>query len=150
MNSISKIMIIFCSLLVLALHLKCMVSADPILPTKVTVEIINKLDMVYLDLRCKDKHNDLGSITLNVSETYRFRFYPNYFLPVTLYFCRFVWLAGDYYFDIYVQKRDGYCIHNRCSWEIFETGPCKIKRGYSECFPWDRTFEEKKNNIVSS
>jgi len=148
MDSISKIMIIVCWLLVLALQLKCS-GAIPIIPSKVTVEIINELNMLYLVLRCKDKHKDLGFITLNVNETYRFRFYPNYFLPVTLYFCRFIWLDGDYYFNIYEEKRDGYCIHDRCLWEILENGPCKIKREYRQCFMWDKALAGK-NNTVSS
>ena len=134
---------------VLGLHLKCNVSAIPIFPTKVTVEITNRLSMKHLDVHCKDKHHDLGLITLNVNATYSFRFYPNYYLPRTLYFCRFEWLDSDYHFDIYVEKRDGYCIHNRyhCSWDILENGPCKITHGHPRCFTWNKVFTGKNNTF---
>ncbi|WVZ14633.1 hypothetical protein V8G54_012199 [Vigna mungo] len=142
-------MIILCSLLVLLLQFKGRVTAVPILPTKVTVEITNKLNNESLTLHCKDKYNDKGVVTLNVNKTYRFRFYPNYFFPLTLYFCHFVWIEAEYYFNIYVQKRDGYCFHNRCPWEVLENGPCKIKSESRECFIWKTSYVEKNNTFSS-
>ncbi|KAG2383876.1 uncharacterized protein HKW66_Vig0256920 [Vigna angularis] len=136
MDSISKMMRIFC-LLFLVLQLTGIVTAIPFFPTKVSVEITNKLSRKDLHLHCKDKHNDLGIVELKVNETYSFRFYPQFFFPSTLYFCHFTWLYGDHRFDIYVEYRDLYCIHNLCSWEILENGPCKIKKsGKRECFAW--------------
>jgi len=139
MDSISKIMIILCLLLVVVVQLEGIVSAAPFFPTKITVEITNKLStkQKQLDLYCKDKHHDLGLIKLNVNETYRFRFFPEYFIPTTLYFCHFVWSNGDHHFDIYVEKRDVYCTHNRCSWKILENGPCKINSESPQCFSWN-------------
>jgi len=74
----------------------------PIFPTKVTVEITYCLTDRSLVVRCKDKHHDMGLQQLNVGEKYIFCFYPNYFLPIILFFCHFVWLKGDHHFDIYV------------------------------------------------
>ncbi|KAK7365210.1 hypothetical protein VNO80_14086 [Phaseolus coccineus] len=136
-DSISKEMIIFSLLLILALQLKGSEIGGPIIPTKVTVEITNRLNMKILGLRCQEKHRDMGVHILNVGETYSFRFYPNYLFPVTLYFCHFKYSGGDHHFDIYVQRRDDYCFHNRCSWEIVENGPCKIKPRSRECFNWN-------------
>ncbi|ESW22891.1 hypothetical protein PHAVU_004G003500 [Phaseolus vulgaris] len=135
-DSTSKVMIILSLMLILAMQLK---GSDRfrITTTKVTVEITNRLNKKILILHCQEKHRDLGVHVLNVGETYSFRFYPNYFLPVTLYFCRFVYLGGDHHFDIYVERRDEYCFHNRCSWEIVEDGPCEIKPSSRECFSWN-------------
>ena len=139
MDSISKIMIILCLLVVVGVKLKGSVSAVPLFPTKVTVQITNKLStkQKQLDLRCKDKHHDLGLIKLNINQTYSFRFFPEYFIPTTLYFCHFVWSNGDHHFNIYVEERDFYCSHYRCSWEIIENGPCKIKPESRQCFMWN-------------
>jgi len=142
MGSIFKIMIILCVLLNLAPQLKGnKIAGIPILPTQVTVEITNELSRKkVLGLHCKDKGNDLGFVALNAGQTYRFRFYPNYFFTVTLYFCHFQWGAGeDHHFDIYIQGRDQYCSHNRCSWAIVENGPCKIRHKSRECFHWNST-----------
>jgi len=138
MDSISKIMIILCLLVIVGVKLKGGgVSAVNLFPKKVTVQITNKLSMKQLDLHCKDKHHDLGLITLNVNETYRFRFYTQFFTLTTLYFCHFVWSNGDHHFDIYVQKRDLFCFHYRCSWEILENGPCQLAPGTRHCFMWN-------------
>jgi len=137
-DSISKIMIILFLSLILALQLKANeIATVPILPTKITVEITNRLNMKVLGLHCKDKDHDLGFIALDVGQTYRFRFYPNYFFARTLYFCHFQWIGELHYFDIYVERRDEYCFHNRCSWVIVENGPCKIKPISYECFYWN-------------
>ncbi|KAG2383875.1 uncharacterized protein HKW66_Vig0256930 [Vigna angularis] len=141
MDSISKIL---CLILVLLLQLKGKITATPILPTKVSVEITNKLNMKHLIVNCKDKHNNLGVIELYVNETYTFRFYPNYIFPQTLYFCHFTWLYNDHHFDIYVEYRDLWCTHNVCSWEIFENGPCKIKPESRQCFSWDKVYAKIK------
>ena len=98
-------------------HLKCSVSGSPIVvvPTKVTVEITNRLTDRYLAVHCKDKNNDLGVHQINVGQTYSFSFTPNFVFPSTLYFCDFTWLEGFHYFDIYVQLRDQYCNKFKCS-----------------------------------
>ncbi|ESW22888.1 hypothetical protein PHAVU_004G003200 [Phaseolus vulgaris] len=126
----------------------------PFIPTKVTVDITNRLEKRYLALRCKDKHHDLGLQQLNVGQTFSFRFYPNYFINATLYFCHFVWSGGDHHFDIYVEERDEYGHHNRCSWDIFATGPCKYNPGPQQCFKWTspaarkRLLLKKSNNTL--
>jgi len=125
-------MIIFCLVLTLAVQLK-----GNELPTRVTVEITNGLTKKVLSVHCKDKNNNLGFVELDVGQTFSFRFYPNYFLPRTLYFCYFQWIGVGHSFDIYVQKRDDYCSHNRCSWVIAENGPCMIKPLSRECFKWN-------------
>ncbi|TKY50489.1 tRNA pseudouridine synthase B [Spatholobus suberectus] len=113
-------------------------SKSGLLPSKVTVEMSNNLTLMQLDLHCKDKHNDLGPQTLNDGDTYSFRFRPNAFADVTLYFCRFAWIGTVYHFDIYDQERDKLsCDDNCCSWQIFEEGPCKIKERSRECFKWN-------------
>jgi len=153
MDSISKIMRTFCWLLILSLQLKGSESNDQLLPKensvhyKVTVQITNKLHtklgFQQLNLHCKDKFHDLGPVTLKFGETYSFRFAPNIFISTTLCFCRFVWLGGDHRFDIYVQKRDYYCHHALCYWEIFDGGPCgtiKYESNSSVCFLWDRAL----------
>ncbi|TKY50488.1 Plant self-incompatibility S1 [Spatholobus suberectus] len=147
MASTSKIMFSLSMLLtvLVALQLKGSESGvlpsklkEGFLPSKVTVEMSNNLTLKQLDLHCKDKHNDLGPQTLNVGDTYSFRFRPNAFANVTLYFCRFVWVGAVHYFDIYVQERDTpTCDDNRCSWQIFEEGPCKIMERSRECFKWN-------------
>ncbi|ESW22890.1 hypothetical protein PHAVU_004G003400 [Phaseolus vulgaris] len=140
----SKITAILCLLFTIFIgdQLKCGESHVPILPTRVTVEITNRLIDRYLAVRCKDKHNDFGVQYLNVGETFSFRFFPKYYYPSTLFFCQFVWLEGDYYFDIYVQDRDGYCHHNKCSWDIVAKGPCQTD-GIRECYGWNPPADEK-------
>ncbi|KAK7384795.1 hypothetical protein VNO78_30498 [Psophocarpus tetragonolobus] len=116
-------------------------ATDSAIWPEVTVTIINHLDMRSLGLHCKDKNHDLGSQMLNVGETYTFKFHPNLFRKVSLYFCKFVWPEGNHYFDIYVEERDGYCEAAVCAWEILASGPCKIKHSSQsrECFPWNQT-----------
>jgi len=133
-----KITLAFCLLTILfGLQLKCVKTGVPFFPSKETVSITNRLDMRYLAVQCKDKHNDLGVQQLNVGETFSFRFLPDIFFPESLYFCHFVWLEGDHYFDIYVEKRDSYCIEDSCSWDIFANGPCRIISGHRECYGWN-------------
>jgi len=138
MGSISKIMIILCVLLNLAPPLKGnKIGGIPILPRQVTVEITNRLSTKkVLSVHCKDKHHDLGFVELGFGQTYIFRFYPNFFFSRTLYFCHFQWTGQTHSFDIYVQKRDEYCFHGRCSWAIFEDAPCNIQGTYSTCHYW--------------
>ncbi|WVZ13641.1 hypothetical protein V8G54_011207 [Vigna mungo] len=64
----------------------------------------------------------------------------------TLYFCHFVWLEGDHYFDIYVQKRDRYCSSNTCIWEIFATGPCRTNKDPPQCYRWNTPSSVQQSN----
>ena len=138
------------------MQFECGESGSPLLPTKVTVEITNRLTDRYLAVQCKDKHHDLGVQQLNVGQTFSFNFYPNFFLTSTLYFCHFVWLEGDRYFNIYEEDIDGYCDHHHtCYWDILATGPCKYQPGPRRCFRWNppalrkRLLLEKNNNTLS-
>ncbi|QCD95301.1 Plant self-incompatibility S1 [Vigna unguiculata] len=152
MDSISKTMKTLYWLLILALLLKDSESIDQLAPHKVTVAITNKLlHNKELSLHCKDKHHDLGPVTLKGGETYRFRFQPNFWIHATLYFCRFVWSGGDHRFDIYVEDRDMYCNDNLCSWEIMEKRPCDVSNGilYRKCYEWDKASSEKNNTLSS-
>jgi len=74
---------------IFGVQLKCGESIAPILPTRVAVEIINRLVDRYLVVQCKDKHNDFGMQQLNVGETFSFRFFPKYYYPSTLFFLSF-------------------------------------------------------------
>ncbi|KAG2383880.1 uncharacterized protein HKW66_Vig0256880 [Vigna angularis] len=123
----------------------------PVLPTKVTVQITNRLSMRYLAVQCKDKHSDLGVHQLNVGETYSFQFFPKFYFPTTLYFCHFVWLEGDHYFDIYDQDRDGYCKGNTCIWEIFPTGPCRTNKDPRQCYGWNPppAVQQSNNTLLA-
>ena len=91
---VSKITAILCLLLTIffGVQLKCGESIAPILSTRVTVEITNRLVDRYLAVQCKDKHNDFGVQQFNVGETFSFRFFPKYYYPSTLFF--FVILYG--------------------------------------------------------
>jgi len=150
-----KIILVFCLLTIFfGVQLKCAESSVPFFPTKETVDITNHLDMRYLAVQCKDKNNDLGVHQLNVGQTFSFTFFPKVFFPSTLYFCHFVWLEGDHYFDIYVQDRDGYCQKNSCSWDIIANGPCRTISGHRECYNWNppaegkRLFMQQSNNTL--
>ena len=108
--------------------------------TKTTVEMTNKLpNNLWLGLHCKDKHDDLGPQTIQPNQKWSFRFRPSFFMPVTLYFCHFVWTGGDHWFDIYDQERDEKLGHFQ-SWEILESGPCRHRgdTNSSECFFWHK------------
>jgi len=104
-------------------------------PSKVYVEIANFISLKNLTVHCKDKHNDLGIHKLEYGEIFEFSFRPNFFWKVSLYFCQFTWEGGSHYFDIYKQSRDR-CIV--CVWNIFENGPCKVYRKYSDCYVWNK------------
>jgi len=148
---------LFLAIFLAGIHLKCVVSSSPIVivPTKVRVDITNRLTNRYLSVHCKDKNNDLGVHQINVGETYSFSFFPKYWFPSTLYFCNFAWLEGYYYFDIYVQYRDQYCNKFKCSWDIVATGPCKTSDRNRDCFPWNKPadgrilFVQQNNNTLS-
>lgn len=122
----------------------------------VTVKITNKLyssKIGYpdLNLHCRDKLHNLHPVTLKYNETYKFRFLPNFFASVTLYFCHFVWPTGNYHFDIYDEERDFECNHYLCNWEIHEYGPCgTIYAGSSTvaCFAWGKALPA--NNFTLS
>ena len=152
----SKIRAMFCLSLIILLgvQLKCG-SGVPLIPHKQTVQITNRLVDRYLGVQCKEKQHDLGVHQINVGESYSFKFYPNYFFDITLYYCHFVWLEGDHYFDIYDEHRDDYCDKNLCSWEIFATGPCKFEFGSRKCFKWNklaagqRLLLEESNSTLS-
>ena len=154
---VSRITLVYTLLLTifLGMQLKCGESIAPILPTKVTVQITNSIFNGYLDVHCKSKDNDLGVQHLNVQQSYSFSFFPKFFFPSTLYFCRFIWTGGDHYFDIYVQNRDGYCKDNLCSWNILGNGPCRWISGALKCFPWNppavgqRLLLQLSNNTLS-
>jgi len=153
----SKITLVFCLLLTifLGVQLKCGESIAPLFPPKVTVVITNSLFNGILALHCKSKDNDLGVQHLNVEQSYSFSFFPNYFIPSTLFFCQFVWVGGNHFFDIYVETRDGYCHGNTCSWNIIGNGPCQWISGALKCFPWNppteeqRLFLQQSNNTLS-
>ena len=127
-------------------HLKSGVSGSRIVvvPSKVTVEITNRLTNRYLAVHCKDKNNDLGVHQIGVGQTYSFSFTPNFVFPSTLYFCDFTWLEGFHYFDIYVQHRDQYCNKFKCSWDIVATGPCKTSDPSRNCFSWNKHAVAKR------
>jgi len=146
MVSISTTPTLVCLFLIifLGVQLKYGVSGAPLLPTKVTVEITNRLTNKNLTVHCKDKNTDLGEHQINVGQTYSFSFFPKYFIPSTLYFCHFVWSEENHYFDIYVQSRDEYCTKNNCSWDIVATGPCKSNSAIRDCFPWNKPNAERR------
>ncbi|KAF7819502.1 S-protein-like protein 5-like [Senna tora] len=118
--------------------------ASFIIPKKVTVQIINNLNPPQdLTLHCKSKTDDVGEHTIKVGEDFSFRFRPNIFAVVTLYFCNFRWPSdiSYHYFDIYVQERDEFkCENQVCSWKISKGGACKYDpdmQAYTKCFPWN-------------
>ncbi|WVZ14631.1 hypothetical protein V8G54_012197 [Vigna mungo] len=141
MSRITAVGCLFLAIFV-GVQLKCGESAFPVFPTKVTIEIKNRLTQRDLTVHCKDKNTDLGVHKLNVGEAYSFQF----FLPTTLYFCRFTWLEGDHNFDIYVQDRDGNCTANTCLWEISATGPCRTNRLPPLCFGWNPPSAVQQSN----
>ena len=111
--------------------------------SKTTVEVTNKLTVtVPLGLHCKDKHNDLGSQTLQPNQSWSFRFQGDFLFRKTLYFCHFVWTGGDHWFDIYDGKRDGTLGHFQ-AWNVSDSGPCRFRwdtGGSIECLPWHRNI----------
>jgi len=145
-------MIMLCWLLILALELKDSESTDQIIPHKITVSMTNRfLGEKQVNIHCKDKDHNLGTVTVNVSDTYSFRFFPSFFFNNTLYFCRFMWNGGDHRFDIYVQRRDLLCNDHRCSWDIFEKRPCDVSFGVPsrKCYSWDSSSLETNNTLSS-
>ncbi|WVZ14000.1 hypothetical protein V8G54_011566 [Vigna mungo] len=148
MSRITAVGCLFLAIFV-GVQLKCGESGVPVLPTKVTVQITNRLSERYLAVHCKDKNTDLGVHQLNVGETYSFKFFPKYYFPTTLYFCHFTWLEADHYFDIYVQDRDGYCSDNTCIWEIFADGPCRTNKDPRHCYGWNPpSAAQQRNNTL--
>ncbi|XLS95229.1 hypothetical protein HN51_071237 [Arachis hypogaea] len=76
--------------LIVALHFN---GCESGLFSKTKVEVFNKLPNNHkLGLHCKDKHHDLGAQTLEPNQSWSFRFLPDIFHDVTLYFCRFYWV----------------------------------------------------------
>lgn len=124
---------------------------------KVTVKIVNKLHSSKigypeLTVHCRDKLHNLPQVTLKYNEIFRFRFLPNVFAAVTLYYCHFVWPTGNYHFDIYVQERDYDCNDFLCYWEITEYGPCgTIYDGSNStaCFAWGKALPAKNFTLSS-
>ncbi|KAK7320849.1 hypothetical protein VNO77_30702 [Canavalia gladiata] len=137
MNSVSKTMLSFTMILTIFLALKFKGGDSAFFFSKVTITIINKLNEMQLGFHCKDKHHDLGVQYLLVGANYSFKILPDEFMKSTLYFCNFGWITGQHRFDIYIQDRDEATCDEVCSWEILETGPCKIKSTSRECFKWD-------------
>ncbi|XP_054791560.1 uncharacterized protein LOC129302533 [Prosopis cineraria] len=106
-------------------------------PSKTTVQIVNTLaHHEDVTIHCKDKHNDLGEHVLKFREMFEFRFKPNPFLKVTLYFCSFWWpiLSEPHYFDIYIQERDTCTV---CNWHVNYYGPCL----FGVCYPWHYKYQ---------
>ncbi|KAG2383879.1 uncharacterized protein HKW66_Vig0256890 [Vigna angularis] len=148
MSKITAVGCLFLAIFV-GVQLKCiLVGVQLKCGESVTVQITNRLNMRYLAVQCKDKHNDLGLQQLNVGETYSFKFEPQIILPTTLYFCHFVWLEGDHYFDIYVQTRDTFCSNkgSTCIWDIFPTGPCCTNKDPRQCYGWNPPSAAQQSN----
>lgn len=121
-------------LLVVVSAIMCKGGESGILPSKTLVQIINSLPSHEdVTVHCKDKNHDLGEHTVKSGEMYEFRFRPNPFTKVTLYFCSFWWpsLNKPHYFDIYKQERDT-C--TQCPWKVTDYGPCLYG---IECHPWN-------------
>ncbi|XP_014524517.1 S-protein homolog 5-like [Vigna radiata var. radiata] len=145
MSKITAVGCLFLAIFV-GVQLKCLESGIALRMDAVTVQITNRLSERYLAVHCKDKHNDLGLHQLNVGETYGFKFYPELIFPTTLYFCHFTWLEEDHYFDIYVQKRDGYCNSDICAWDILPTGPCRTNKDPRQCYGWNPPSAVQQSN----
>ncbi|WVZ15707.1 hypothetical protein V8G54_013273 [Vigna mungo] len=162
MDSMSKIMRRLCLLLVLAVFLKGSDSNDELLSKNdalhhtVTVEITNKLHpkalgFQELSVHCKDKHHDLGPVTLKFGGDHRFDIYDqdrDYYCHHALCYWEIFDsgpCGGDHRFDIYVQDRDMYCNNNLCSWQITEKRPCDVSYGIlsRKCYEWDKSSPEK-------
>ncbi|KAF7806796.1 S-protein-like protein 5-like [Senna tora] len=132
---------------------------------KVVVEIFNDLaSKEDLTLHCKAKHDDRGEHTIKSGESYRFKFYPNPVLLVSLYFCSFRWQSDQklHYINIYMQKRDSFrwqsdqklhhiniysekrdgCLW--CGWTVKERGPCTYDfdtKTFDICYGWLPSLE---------
>ncbi|XP_073223522.1 S-protein homolog 5-like [Cicer arietinum] len=106
-------------------------------PTRAHVYVTNNITNYQLGVECKDKNSNFGFRALQFGESYSFSFMPKYFIPRSLYFCKFSWKAAFHRFDIYIQTRDQPDCDTHCQWLVNESGPCKIKTGSVVCFHWN-------------
>jgi len=104
---------------------------------KISVSITNNITDTKLRVHCKDKNIDLGSFKLKYRETYSFSFRPWIIVKAELYFCRFSWLNEFHYFEIYNEVDDYDTCYETCVWKINKSGPCNVRGGDVECFPWN-------------
>ncbi|XP_045810184.1 S-protein homolog 5-like [Trifolium pratense] len=112
------------------------------IPHPVHVYVTNNLTgNLQLGVHCKDKHDDFGYRITHFQESYNFTVHPTFMIPNKLYWCSFSWINGAKYFDIYVQKRDQEDCDRECHWQINAYGPCKVKVGSVQCFPWNAAIE---------
>jgi len=140
MVSVSKIVLSISILLTILIALQFQdCKSFKTFPTKVTVSITNNLpNSLSVLVHCKDKHNDLGFITLQSNGVYNFTVKPTFLIPNKLYFCSFKWSSVLKYFNIYYQPRDQIDCDDECIWRIHDYGPCKVKKGnVIECFKWN-------------
>ena len=101
--------------------------------SSIRVDLVNHLDSgADLTIHCKEKHNDLGYVTVKSQKTYSFSFHVTNIILNKLFFCSFQWSSGPlHYFDVYDQFRDT-CEY--CLWNIGENGPCNMK---GDCKAWN-------------
>ncbi|QHO06544.1 hypothetical protein HN873_047334 [Arachis hypogaea] len=106
-----------------------------------TVYVKNAVEgNLKLTIHCKSKDEDLGAVTLNPNQSYRFVVFPKFF-GGTLYFCTFRWPGSCHWFDIYVESRDlKICYDDHptaCNWIIKKAGPCQNSPLSNQCFKWN-------------
>ncbi|KAL4374543.1 hypothetical protein HN51_008362 [Arachis hypogaea] len=133
----SKVIVSFYMVLTILIAFKCNVGeCGFLLPEKVVLEIINKLNSkTNLNVHCKDKRHDLNLQTIQPNQSWSFKFLPNPVWDSTLYFCSFTWSQTLHRFDVYAESRDQKeC--TKCSWEISESGPCRVTSQDRNCFKW--------------
>ncbi|KAJ4833368.1 hypothetical protein Tsubulata_040576 [Turnera subulata] len=94
---------------------------------EVEVEILNIITPEGKDvvIHCKSKDDDLGIKNLGPHQTFSFRFSPNVW-GTTLFYCKFTWLGGSGWFNVYDQGRDQFrCSgQKKYSWYITPGGLC--------------------------
>ncbi|KAK7316364.1 hypothetical protein VNO77_35348 [Canavalia gladiata] len=153
MDPVSKMMLSFNMVLIIVLALEFKGGESGFFFSKVSIFINNRIPDQRLGVHCKDKTHDIGYKILPFGGNYSFKLRPDPFLKVTLYFCKFYWFQTEHYFDIYKQERDEPDCDTACYWQIFKTGPCKIKPTSRECFTWNEQLLRdnqlaQRNNIT--
>ncbi|XP_024924731.1 S-protein homolog 5-like [Ziziphus jujuba] len=127
--------------LLVVLYLVGVITTSRSTEAKEVVTIVNALgpDLV-LTVHCKSKDDDLGIHNIPYKDgNYSFTFKPNIW-GTTQYWCNFLWIGGNHYFDIYIDMRDYPICNNVCSWQIYPNGPCLYNRStqkFDLCHGWN-------------
>lgn len=98
---------------------------------KVIVVIRNEMDTnTSVAVHCKSKNDDLGIQTLQIGQSFRFKFRVNLF-RTTLFFCNFQWESNGVivtkWFDIYDAKNKDKRACVTCEWMIHERSVCRYR-----------------------